>query len=93
MSSVHATNGRIGALESWAAMPNPADRARRTEAGRRGLLEKFERMVDPDGTLPEGQRIAAAEDLRRAHMLRLAQASARSRKKKQQQQQPKKTSG
>ena len=38
----------LAAHTSWANTP---DRTARTEPGRRGLIAKFEREVDPDGTL------------------------------------------
>jgi hypothetical protein len=78
--SVHAINGRIGALESWARMP-PAQRRRRTEAGRNGLLAKFEREADPDGVMDEADRLRAAESLLRAHMLRMVQIRQAKRRK------------
>lgn len=76
--SVHAINGRIGALESWARMDKPA-RRRRTEAGREGLLAKFAREADPEGRLSEEERLRAAEQLRRAYMIRLSKRSVQSR--------------
>jgi hypothetical protein len=38
---------------SWA---NTADRTARTPCGTNGLLNRFERQVDPDGVLPEDVR-------------------------------------
>lgn len=76
--SVHSINGRIGALESWAPLTK-AERRRRTEAGREGLLARFAREADPEGRLPEAERLRAAEDLRRAHMIRIAKASVKAR--------------
>jgi hypothetical protein len=84
--SVNAINGRIGAIESWARLTK-AERRRRTEAGRAGLLAKFEREADPEGRMSEAERIEAAESLRRAHMMRLSMQAKRARatKKKQDQ--------
>lgn len=46
---------------------------------RRGFDAKFAREVDPDGKLPEAERTRRAESARKAHMQRLALASARAR--------------
>lgn len=79
--SVYAINGRIGALESWARLTK-TQRTRRTEAPREGLLQKFAKEADPEGRMSEAERMAAAEKLWRAHMLRIAQASVRARASK-----------
>lgn len=76
--SVHVTNGRIGALERWAGTTK-AERARGTEAAREGWLLKLADQADPDGRLSDEERMAAAEALRKAHMLRLARRSAAAR--------------
>jgi hypothetical protein len=71
--------GRIGALTSWA---NTVDRTARTEPGRRAMLERFEREVDPDGTLPPAERAKRAEFARRAYFQRLALKSAQARRRR-----------
>jgi hypothetical protein len=71
--STPAQRGRIGAHVSWS---RTIDRAARTEPGRKGFLARFEREVDPDGVLPEGERALRAEHARRAYMQKLALASA-----------------
>jgi len=50
--------------------------------GQAALLAKFERQVDPDGQLTPEERRRRALHARRAHMARLALASARSRRAK-----------
>ena len=50
--------------------------------GQAALLAKFERQVDPDRLLPPEERQHRALNARRAHMARLALASARSRRTK-----------
>jgi hypothetical protein len=50
--------------------------------GQAALLAKFERQVDPDGLLTPEERRRRALHARRAHMVRLALASARSRRAK-----------
>lgn len=57
---------------------NDADRRANGERGQAGLLARFEREVDPDGTLTEHERVRQAENARRAHMSRLAAKSHRS---------------
>ena len=44
-------------------------------------MARFEREVDPDGTLAPDERACRAEHLRKAHFTRLALASAKSRRK------------
>jgi hypothetical protein len=73
-------NKRIAAEVSWA---RTADRSARTKAGRQSFLERFEREVDPDGTLPPAERHRRAEHALRAHMLRLAKRSAAARRTRQ----------
>jgi hypothetical protein len=82
VTSQHSINGRIGALESWAPLQDPAARARRTEKARAGLRARFEREADPDGVMPDHLRARAGEELYRAYMLRLSMAAARSRRLK-----------
>jgi len=67
---------RIGAHQSWANTP---DRSARTAPARRSFLERFEREVDPNGELDPVTRRQRAESARKAHMSRLALASARAR--------------
>jgi hypothetical protein len=72
-----AQRGRIGAHVSWA---RTADRTARTEPGRKSFLARFEREVDPDGVLPDAERLRRAEHARKAYMLKLAMASAARRR-------------
>lgn len=69
---------QIAAHESWAATP---DRTARTAAGRAAFLDRFERQVDPDGTLDPAERARRAEHAKRAHFQRLALRSAQSRRR------------
>ena len=75
--STPAQRGRIGAHVSWS---RTSDRTARTEPGRKGFLARFEREVDPDGVLPDGERARRAEHARRAYMQKLALASAATRR-------------
>jgi hypothetical protein len=72
-------NKRIAAEVSWS---RTTDRRARTQAARDKFLERFEREVDPDGTLPPDQRRQRAEHAKKAYMLRLAKRSALARKRK-----------
>jgi hypothetical protein len=56
------------------------NRSARTEPGRRAAFAKFEKLVDPDGVLPETERIKRAESLRKAHLQRMAFTSAKARR-------------
>jgi len=52
-----------------------------TSAARAAFLERFEREVDPDGTLPLDERTRRARAARKAYFTRLALASARARRR------------
>lgn len=70
---------RLAAHTRWASEP---DRARATASARKGLEAKWEREVDPDGVLPAEEREQRIAHLRKAHMSRMALASARARRAK-----------
>jgi hypothetical protein len=76
-----STAGRIGAHEKWA---KTLDRKSGTAAARKAALDRFERQVDPEGVLPEAQRVELAEHARKAHMLRMALRSAEVRRARRQ---------
>ena len=73
-----ALRGKIGAFVLHARH----DPRETTAKARRAFLERFEREVDPDGTLPEPERLRRAESARKAHFARLAPRSAQSRAKR-----------
>ncbi|WP_410669148.1 hypothetical protein [Amycolatopsis sp. cmx-4-68] len=77
-ASPQALAGAIGAHTSWA---NTTDRAARTAPARKASLERFEREVDPDGTLPPEERARRATHKRKAYFLGLAAKSAASRRR------------
>ncbi|MEX5634088.1 hypothetical protein [Parafrankia sp. FMc2] len=54
-----------------------------TAPARRAFLGKFERMADPDGTLPPEERARRAAHLRQEHMQRLALRSVQARAARQ----------
>ena len=74
--SERSLNARARAHESWA---RTADRSARTAPGRKALMDKFERQVDPDGVLPEKARAIRAEHARKAYFQRLAIKSIQAR--------------
>lgn len=53
-----------------------------TAAARKAALDRFEKQVDPDGTLDPAERARRAEHARRAYFQRLALKSARARANK-----------
>lgn len=53
-----------------------------TEKARAAFQSKFERDVDPEGVLPEAERLRRAECARKAYYTRLALKSAQARRKK-----------
>jgi hypothetical protein len=65
----------IAALTRWAKEDPTANAVR----GQAGLMARFERDVDPEGTLDPAVRAKRAERLRRAHMARLTEASRKAR--------------
>ena len=67
----------IAAHESWAHTP---DRTARTAPARASLMAKFEKQVDPDGTLPPDERRIRADHLKAAYFKRLALKSAKARR-------------
>jgi hypothetical protein len=68
---------RIAAEISWR---RTADRSARTRPARQAFLSRFEKEVDPDGTLPPAERQVRAEHAMRAHMLRLAKRAVAARR-------------
>ncbi len=78
-SDERALQARAAAHASWALTPDPAAR---TAPARRAAEDRFEKQVDPDGTLPAEERARRAEHARKAYFLRLALKSAQARRKK-----------
>lgn len=69
---------QIAAAERWA---KTSDRTAATSAARAGLRAKFEREVDPDGTLPAEERDRRADGLLKAHMLRMSLKAKQARRR------------
>jgi len=73
-----AIRGRIGAYRLHATH----DPRETTADARAAFRSSFERLVDPDGTLPEYERARRADAARRAHYTRLARRSAHARRRR-----------
>jgi hypothetical protein len=71
--------GRLGAYASWA---KTEDRAARTLPGRRAMLDKFEKEVDPEGELTIQERAKRAEYARKAYYQRLSMKSSAARRRR-----------
>ena len=69
---------QIAAAERWGRTP---DRTAATAPARAGLRAKFEREVDPDGTLDPAELGRRVDQLVRAHMLRMSVKAKASRRK------------
>ena len=77
MDSAASQRARIAAYTRWSRTP---DAASATAPARRAFDLRFEREVDPDGSLsPEVRRTLAAR-ARKAYFARLAYASAKARR-------------
>lgn len=74
--AVRRTAARIASLTRWSQVADPAAA---TAPARKGFMARFEREVDPDGALSPAERARRAELAMRAHMSRLALASAKRR--------------
>lgn len=52
-----------------------------TEPARAGLWAKFEREVDPDGTLTSRERSRRVQSAHKAHMMKMTELSLKARRK------------
>jgi hypothetical protein len=68
---------QIGAHKSWAQTP---DRAARTAPARAAAWDRFEKLVDPEGTLHPSDRAKMAHSARQAHFRAMALRSAQVRR-------------
>lgn len=76
-SAQRSLRARIGGHALHASVDSTAH----TAPARAAFLAKFEDEVDPERILPEPERLRRAAHARKAHMARLAMASARARRK------------
>lgn len=70
--------GRLGGLST--SMRH--DSSQYTQPAREAFERRWERLVDPEGTLAPAERARRAEAARRQHFSRLAYRSAETRRKK-----------
>lgn len=73
---VRATAARIASLTRWSKV---ADTKAAVAPARKGFMARFDREVDPNGELSPAERAVRADRAMRAHMSRLALASAKRR--------------
>jgi hypothetical protein len=69
---------RIAAHVSWS---RTNDRAARTAPARKAALDRFERLVDPEGTLDDTTRRQRAEAAKTAYFQQLAYRSSKNRRR------------
>ena len=79
-SRFHSLIGRIGAY----ALQSQYDPKETTRAARTAFLERFLDEVDPERTLPDGERDRRAAAARKAYFARLALKSAQARRRRSQ---------
>ena len=68
------------ARESWAATPDWSARTAPGTAHSPAALEYWESKLDPEALLPPEERARRAEQLRRAHFIRLGVLSGQARR-------------
>jgi len=73
---------KVAAYARWADTPDPDDRRKATEPGRRAAIEQWLHKADPDGLLAPAVRRTRAEALRRQHMALIALKSSTERRAK-----------
>jgi hypothetical protein len=69
---------KIAVHTSW---QNTSDRSARTANAREAFLDRFELIVDPEGSLPVEERRTRAQHARKAYFAKLALKSAQARRK------------
>jgi hypothetical protein len=74
-----SSRARLAAHARWARTP---DRAAATAEQRAAFLDRFEREVDPDGTLAPEVRAMLAANARSAYFGQLALRSAKARRRR-----------
>ncbi|MEH1013064.1 hypothetical protein V6U90_08125 [Micromonospora sp. CPCC 206060] len=83
MASSHPSDAaqiaKLAAHLKWAKCD---DRTTATAAARKAFLDRFEREVDPDGTLDPADRATRAAHAKSAYYARLALKSAQARRAK-----------
>jgi len=75
--SDYALRGRIGGFTKASRYSG----AEGTKEARKAFMDRFDKLVDPEGKLPVEERTRRAEAARKAHMNELARRSAQARRK------------
>ena len=73
---LRSSYARLAAHAQWAQTD---DWSARTATARKAFMDRFDRQVDPAGTLAPADRARRAESAKRAYFLGLALKSARAR--------------
>lgn len=77
-----AERSQRASIASHTSWSRTEDRTARTAGARRASDARFEKLVDPDGTLSPDERAKRAANARKAHYTRMAYLSARARKRR-----------
>lgn len=72
--------GKLAAHTRWSQTDDPTAA---TEPARRAFLDRFERQVDPEGTLDPAERARRASSAKSAYFAGLALKSSQARRAKQ----------
>jgi hypothetical protein len=76
---VRTATARIGGYARWI---NVNDRQAATAGARKAAWDRFERQVDPDGTLPPEVRAQRADAARKAYYTRLSYLAVKAKRAK-----------
>lgn len=83
MATHHPTEAsQLASLASnlrWTSL-TPEERTAATEAARSAFVQRWERLVDPDGTLDPADRATRAAEAKRAHYANMALKGAEVRR-------------
>jgi hypothetical protein len=82
--STRVLAAQAAALTRWGKLGSTEDRSHATQPARDAKRERYEHEADPDGRLTPAERARAADQLQRAHMIRMSlrAKAARARAKK-----------
>lgn len=72
-------SARVAANERWSRL-STQERQEATARARAARMDRYERQVDPDGTLDPAERRVLADNAMRAAMSRMALAAAKKRR-------------
>ena len=78
--SLSPTERSLRARQAAHTLHSKVDSSKHLEPARKAFLERFAKQVDPDGTLPEAERLRRAEQAKKAYFTNLAYKSARARR-------------